>query len=70
MGAGGSPVVTVIDGHPSALSWIGSMLGVRAYPLGVCDFGQSGLPHELHAHFAIDEDAISYAAYVALGGKG
>ncbi len=66
----GSPVVTVIDGHPSALSWIGSMLGVKAYPLGVCDFGQSGLPQELHVHFGIDEDAISYAAYVALGGKG
>jgi pyruvate dehydrogenase E1 component len=66
----GSPVVTVIDGHPSALSWIGSMLGVRAYPLGVCDFGQSGLPQELYAHFGIDEDAICYAAYVALGGKG
>ena len=68
--AAGSPVVTVIDGHPSALSWIGSMLGVKAYPLGVSDFGQSGLPHELHAHFGIDEDAICYAAYVALGGKG
>jgi pyruvate dehydrogenase E1 component len=66
----GSPVVTVIDGHPSALSWVGSMLGVRAFPLGVSDFGQSGLPGELHAHFKIDEDAISYAAYAALGGIG
>jgi pyruvate dehydrogenase E1 component len=63
-------VVTVIDGHPSALSWIGSMLGVRAYPLGVSDFGQSGLPHDLHTHFGIDEDSICYAAYVALGGRG
>jgi len=47
----------------------GSMLGVSAYPLGVSDFGQSGLPHELHAHFGIDANSISYAAYVALGGK-
>jgi pyruvate dehydrogenase complex dehydrogenase (E1) component len=46
------------------------MLGVRAFPLGVSDFGQSGLPGELHAHFKIDEDAISYAAYAALGGIG
>jgi pyruvate dehydrogenase complex dehydrogenase (E1) component len=43
---------------------------VKAYPLGVSDFGQSGLPQELHAHFGIDKDAICYAAYVALGGKG
>ena len=68
--ASGAPVVTVIDGHPSALSWIGSMLGVKAYPLGVSDFGQSGLPQELHSHFSIDQDAICYAAYVALGGRG
>jgi pyruvate dehydrogenase E1 component len=68
-GGEGAPVVTVIDGHPSALAWIGSMLGVRTYPLGVSDFGQSGLPNELHAHFAIDSDSICYASYVALGGK-
>jgi pyruvate dehydrogenase E1 component len=64
--AGHPPVVTVIDGHPSGLSWIGSMLGVAAYPLGVSDYGQSGLPTELHHHFEIDEEAISYAAYVAV----
>jgi pyruvate dehydrogenase E1 component len=60
------PVVTVIDGHPSSLSWVGSMLGVPAFPLGVSDFGQSGLPDELHRHFGIDAESISYAAYVAL----
>jgi pyruvate dehydrogenase E1 component len=67
-GAGSAPVITVLDGHPSALAWVGSMLGVRSYPLGVTDFGQSGLPGELHAHFQIDHESISYAAYVALGG--
>lgn len=67
-GTGCSPVVTVLDGHPSALAWVGSMLGVRSYPLGVTDFGQSGLPSELHAHFRIDHESIMYAAYVALRG--
>ena len=69
-GAGMAPVVTVLDGHPSALAWVGSMLGVRSYPLGVTDFGQSGLPHELHRHFLIDHESIVYGAYVALGGSG
>jgi pyruvate dehydrogenase complex dehydrogenase (E1) component len=64
------PVVTVIDGHPSALSWVGSMLGVAAYPLGVTEFGQSGLPDELHHHFQIDPEAISFAVFAALGGTG
>ena len=62
------PVVTVIDGHPSALSWVGSMLGVPALPLGVTEYGQSGLPEELHREFQIDAEAISYAAFAALGG--
>ena len=61
-----TPVVTVVDGHPSCLSWVGSMLGVRAYPLGVTDFGQSGLPDDLHRQFEIDEASITFAAYVAL----
>ena len=66
--SGQPPVVTVVDGHPSALSWVGSMLGVPSLPLGVTDYGQSGLPDELHRHFQIDADSISYAAFAALDG--
>ncbi|MGH7003949.1 MAG: transketolase, partial [Alphaproteobacteria bacterium] len=34
-------LVSVVDGHPATLSWIGAVGGHRAYPLGVERFGQS-----------------------------
>lgn len=61
------PVVTVIDGHPSALAWVGSMLGTRCLPLGVTDYGQSGTPADLYHEFRIDADSIVMAAFAALG---
>lgn len=61
------PVVTVIDGHPSALAWVGSMLGSPAWPLGVTGFGESGTPDELYKAADIDEEAISLACFAALG---
>lgn len=51
-------VVTVIDGAPSALSWIGSVRGHRAMPLGVDRFGQSGDIDDLYATYRIGADAI------------
>jgi pyruvate dehydrogenase E1 component len=36
------PVVSVIDGHPLTLQWIGEALGVPQVPLGVTQFGESG----------------------------
>lgn len=62
----GAPVVTVLDGHPSALAWVGSALGVRSYPLGVTGYGQSGLPSDLYREFRIDHDSIALAAFTAL----
>ncbi len=35
-------IVTVMDGHPLALSWLGSVRGQRVVPLGIEKFGQSG----------------------------
>jgi pyruvate dehydrogenase E1 component len=61
------PVVTVLDGHPSALAWIGSMLGVQAWPLGVTRFGESGNVPDLYRTAQIDADAISIACFAALG---
>jgi pyruvate dehydrogenase E1 component len=61
------PVVTVVDGHPSALAWIGSMFGVNAWPLGVTRFGQSGTVPELYRAAQIDAEAISIASFAALG---
>ena len=55
-------IVTVLDGHPAALSWLGSVAGHRIYPLGVDTFGQSGDIPDLHAAYRIDVDAILDAA--------
>ena len=55
-------IVTVLDGHPAALSWLGSVAGHRIYPLGVDSFGQSGDIPDLHAAYGIDVDAILDAA--------
>ena len=62
----GAPIVTVLDGHPSALAWIGSMTGQRTYPLGVTRFGESGLPSELYKECRIDWESIYAACCVAL----
>src|SRR5262249_51654360 len=35
-------LVTVIDGHPATLSWLGAVARQRVQPLGVEHFGQSG----------------------------
>ena len=55
-------VITVLDGHPAALSWLGSVAGHRIYPLGVDSFGQSGDIPDLHAAYRIDVDSILDAA--------
>ena len=55
-------LVTVLDGHPAALSWLGSVAGHRIYPLGVDGFGQSGDIPDLHTAYRIDVDAILDAA--------
>jgi pyruvate dehydrogenase E1 component len=65
-GRGEAPVVTVLDGHPLALAWVGSMLGVHSLPLGVTQYGQSGTPAELYREFGIDSDAIATACFAAL----
>ena len=67
-GRGTAPVVSVLDGHPSALAWVGAMLGVRGRPLGVTDYGQSGTPGELYRAFGIDAEGIASAVFQALEG--
>ena len=51
-------LVTVQDGHPASLSWIGSATGRRLYPLGVAEFGQSGDLPDLYRTYRIDAEAI------------
>ncbi len=55
-------IVTVIDGHPAALGWLGSVRGHRAEALGVEHFGQTGSIDELYRTYGIDANAIIDAA--------
>jgi len=55
-------LITVLDGHPATLSWLGGVCGHRVQPLGVSDFGQSADLIDLYAVHEIDEAAILRAA--------
>ena len=51
-------IITVIDGHPTALSWIGGVAGHAVLPLGVEQFGQTGTIADLYRLNGIDAAAI------------
>ena len=51
-------IVTVMDGHPLALSWLGSVRGQRVVPLGIESFGQSGDIGDLYRTYKLDAAAI------------
>jgi pyruvate dehydrogenase E1 component len=55
-------LVTIIDGSPSALSWIGAVRGMRVSPLGTDRFGQTGELADLYRAYRLDADAIIDAA--------
>ena len=61
-----APVVTVVDGHPHSLAWIGGALGSRIWPLGVAGFGQSGNIPDVYRHHHIDAESIAAACRRAL----
>jgi pyruvate dehydrogenase E1 component len=62
-------LVTVLDGHPATLGWLGSVFGHRARPLGVEHFGQTGSIHDLYRHHGIDANAIIAAAQAIAPGR-
>ncbi|OYY69645.1 MAG: transketolase [Sphingomonadales bacterium 28-55-16] len=51
-------LVTVIDGSPGALSWLGGVQGMRVSPLGTDRFGQTGDLPDLFATYRLDSVAI------------
>jgi pyruvate dehydrogenase E1 component len=51
-------LLTVIDGHPATLSWLGAVAGHVTIPLGVEHFGQTGTISDLYRHFGIDRHSI------------
>ena len=55
-------LITVIDGHPATLAWLGSVAGHATIPHGVEHFGQTGTIGDLYRHFEIDRDALVASA--------
>jgi pyruvate dehydrogenase E1 component len=55
-------IVSVLDGYPATLAWLGSVYGHRVRGLGVEHFGQTGSLAELYRHYGIDANAIVAAA--------
>jgi len=64
-----SGIVSVLDGHPATLAWLGAVHGHRARPLGVEHFGQTGSIPDLYRHYGIDADAIVAAAATLTPGR-
>ena len=58
-------LVTVVDGHPATLSWLGAASRRRVYSLGVEKFGQSGDIEDLYRLHGIDRAAILNACAAA-----
>jgi len=54
----GAPAISVIDGHPLTLGWLGGALGCAMLPLGVVSFGESGSIQALYHKHHIDVEAI------------
>jgi pyruvate dehydrogenase E1 component len=62
-------MVTVLDGHPATLAWLGAVAGHRTRALGVEHFGQTGSLAELYRHYGIDANAIVAAAQAIAPGR-
>ena len=62
-------IVSVLDGHPATLAWLGAVAGHRVRPLGVEHFGQTGSLAELYRHYGIDANAIVAAAQAIAPGR-
>jgi pyruvate dehydrogenase E1 component len=62
-------IVSVIDGHPATLAWLGAVAGHRVRPLGVEHFGQTGSIADLYRHYGIDANAIIAAAQAIAPGR-
>jgi pyruvate dehydrogenase E1 component len=62
-------IVTVLDGHPATLAWLGSVHGHRTRALGVEHFGQTGTIADLYRHYGIDAQGIMAAVQSVSAGR-
>jgi pyruvate dehydrogenase E1 component len=65
----GCALVTVLDGHPATLAWLGAVGGHRTRSLGVEHFGQTGTLADLYRHYGIDAQSIIAAAQAIAPGR-
>jgi pyruvate dehydrogenase E1 component len=63
---GDARLVTLVDGHPATLSWLGAVRGQLVETLGCEGFGQSGDLPDIYRTYGLDADAIVAAAARAL----
>jgi pyruvate dehydrogenase E1 component len=59
-------LVTVLDGPPGTLAWLGGVRGHRLRALGIDHFGQSGDVADLYRTYGLDAAAILDAAALVL----
>jgi pyruvate dehydrogenase E1 component len=62
-----TPLVTVLDGHPHTLTFLGTINQVRTVPLGVTRFGQVGSVDDVYRYHGIDTGSIVRAGLDAAG---
>ena len=62
-------LVTVLDGHPATLAWLGAVRAHRTRSLGVEHFGQTGTIADLYRHHGIDTHGIMRAAQAIVAGR-
>ncbi len=62
-------LVTVVDGHPATLGWLGAVHGHRTRALGVEHFGQTGTIADLYSHYGIDAAGIMRSAEAIAPGR-
>jgi pyruvate dehydrogenase E1 component len=62
-------LVTVLDGHPATLAWLGAVEGHRTRALGVEHFGQTGTIADLYRLSGIDAESIAAAAQAVTPGR-
>jgi pyruvate dehydrogenase E1 component len=61
--------ITLLDGHPLTLAWLGTIFQAPLKPLGVVNFGETGAVQELYHKHHIDTDAVLAAIVQVLFGK-
>ncbi len=62
-------IITVIDGFPATLSWLGGVAGHPTVSLGVEHFGQTGTVADLYRHYGIDAESITEIAVNLTSGR-